>query len=890
MPAKSKPYSLIPKTDDMIVAGNKRAEARCRYYVREEARRLGWDVRHPKAGGRFLEEQEIVDYYPPLKGVLGANRPDFGAIGGDDQLRIIIECKNEVKDIEKATAEACEYAEDINNTIPFDVRIAVGVAGSPDRFVQTRGLFLRQNEWVSLESHGWPLTQLPTLAELDTAITKADGTTDVQLPDEREFADATIAINNILRLSRIEESVRPRVLGAIILALYQGEFSLDHRTVIDHMNANVSAAVATFNDLQPDHRDHLRRMLTLSAESFPLRDRIELIIHQLERLNVRSIVRSGVDFLGKFYEAFLRYGSDATKMGIVFTPRHITQFCANLIDVRVGMSAYDPAAGTGGFLVAAYDKMMKEATTPTAQSIVKKSIYGCDTNPTVWALAVLNMFFRGDGKSNILFKSCFDDQDSVRGRFDRVLLNPPFSQEGEPETDFIDHGLLSLKPGSLMAVVVKINVLVDDKLSGWRKRLVGDHHVLGVISLPVDLFYPTSVPTAIILVRAHTPSLGRGVFLARIENDGYEISKKRRVPRAGSQIGDMLKLFRQFLERGDVDTIPNVACMVSRKAISGGEEICAERWLPSGVFGLEQFEQRRAELTRQMSLAVTNYPDVVDELIDNYEDLLADAPAAERPSARTVLSYWFSVTMGKSTGSSNYPEGTIPYVSSGDSYNGIVTFVQPPAVQVYDTPCISVTAFGQAYIQPWRFCARGNGGSAVRILRPQHSMTLAELIWFAGQINSQRWRFLYGRMAIRSRLNRLEVDPPPDTLPDITGLANRLHSFRAGLAVLSKTTSERDDNIVVARFNQLVNEWKAGRGPTSSVTRMAMHPAYQRIIGLGKDAIPLLLAEMEHRPSHWAWALRAITGVDPVPDASRGKLFETAKAWLQWGKEQGYQW
>lgn len=92
------------------------------------------------------------------------------------------------------------------------------------------------------------------------------------------------------------------------------------------------------------------------------------------------------------------------------------------------------------------------------------------------------------------------------------------------------------------------------------------------------------------------------------------------------------------------------------------------------------------------------------------------------------------------------------------------------------------------------------------------------------------------------------------------------------------------------RFRQLVSEWKAGRGPQSSVAKMAMHPAYQQIIGLGRDAIPLLLAEMEREPSHWAWALRAITGEDPVPEASRGKLFETAQAWVQWGHEKGYRW
>ncbi len=67
-----------------------------------------------------------------------------------------------------------------------------------------------------------------------------------------------------------------------------------------------------------------------------------------------------------------------------------------------------------------------------------------------------------------------------------------------------------------------------------------------------------------------------------------------------------------------------------------------------------------------------------------------------------------------------------------------------------------------------------------------------------------------------------------------------------------------------------------------------MHPAYQRIIGMGETAIPLILEEMRCCPSQWTWALRAITGADPVPKESRGKLKEMTAAWVEWGIEKGY--
>jgi hypothetical protein len=89
------------------------------------------------------------------------------------------------------------------------------------------------------------------------------------------------------------------------------------------------------------------------------------------------------------------------------------------------------------------------------------------------------------------------------------------------------------------------------------------------------------------------------------------------------------------------------------------------------------------------------------------------------------------------------------------------------------------------------------------------------------------------------------------------------------------------------RFARLVTEWKHGRGQSSKLKDLAMHPAYQQIIGMGEPAVPLLIEEMKQRPDQWDWALRAITGVDPVPRESWGKLTEIAAAWIAWEKERG---
>lgn len=94
-----------------------------------------------------------------------------------------------------------------------------------------------------------------------------------------------------------------------------------------------------------------------------------------------------------------------------------------------------------------------------------------------------------------------------------------------------------------------------------------------------------------------------------------------------------------------------------------------------------------------------------------------------------------------------------------------------------------------------------------------------------------------------------------------------------------------------ARFEALARKWKEERNPyTSSVAELIDHPAYREIVGMGQVAVPLMLREFqtEAEPDFWFNALRTITGVNPVPKASRGKLDEMARAWVEWGIREGY--
>lgn len=90
------------------------------------------------------------------------------------------------------------------------------------------------------------------------------------------------------------------------------------------------------------------------------------------------------------------------------------------------------------------------------------------------------------------------------------------------------------------------------------------------------------------------------------------------------------------------------------------------------------------------------------------------------------------------------------------------------------------------------------------------------------------------------------------------------------------------------RFAHLARQWRRQTRFLSSTSDLATHPAYQAIIGMGQEVLPLILANLREHPAHWFWALRAISNEDPVPPRDRGVVKRMTDAWLRWGAAKGY--
>ena len=122
-------------------------------------------------------------------------------------------------------------------------------------------------------------------------------------------------------------------------------------------------------------------------------------------------------------------------------------------------------------------------------------------------------------------------------------------------------------------------------------------------------------------------------------------------------------------------------------------------------------------------------------------------------------------------------------------------------------------------------------------------------------------------------------------------LRNRMYDTAASNAYMSYATrlEAREDrrSEIKKRFDRYADDWKIQTAHLSLLSRRVLHPSYKRIIGLGKEALPLILRQLSSRPDHWFWALQSISGEDPVKPEDVGNFDAMRDAWITWGRDRG---
>jgi methylase of polypeptide subunit release factors len=248
------------------------------------------------------------------------------------------------------------------------------------------------------------------------------------------------------------------------------------------------------------------------------------------------------DVVGHFYGEFLKYtGGDKKALGIVLTPRHVTELFCDLANITKKDTVLDICAGTGAFLISAMQAMLKTANTDAERSDIKKNkLIGIENSPKMFALAASNMILRGDGKANLHQSSCFEsalktsivspDKKSDIKQPNIGLLNPPYAQSKSDaelhELFFVKEMLDMLSEGGTGIAIIPVSCVISPNKA--KHEILAKHTLKAVMSMPSDLFYPVGTVTCIVIFEANRPHAvtNKKTWFGYWRDDGFTKTKQ----------------------------------------------------------------------------------------------------------------------------------------------------------------------------------------------------------------------------------------------------------------------------------------------------------------------------------------------------------------------------
>ena len=225
------------------------------------------------------------------------------------------------------------------------------------------------------------------------------------------------------------------------------------------------------------------------------------------------------DFKGAIYEAILEKNGQDKKSGAgqYFTPRALIKAMVEVTDPKITETVADPACGTGGFLLAAFEHMKPQSREISKQNFLKNSaLFGADNTALVVTLASMNLYLHdiGTEKSPII---CQDSLlDTSERMFDVILANPPFGtrpqgsvavdsarpefiKTSDNQVNFLQHIMSIVKTGGRVAVVLPDNVLTDGNATAKvREKLLEEFNLHTILRLPTGIFYANGVKTNVL--------------------------------------------------------------------------------------------------------------------------------------------------------------------------------------------------------------------------------------------------------------------------------------------------------------------------------------------------------------------------------------------------------
>lgn len=755
-------------------------------FIKENLKVQGWDVRNPErvpAGQVYTQNECLAN--PEIKRLLGLKRPE-NIVKVTEQVLWVIEAKRAHTELEQALADAMEKAKILNQSKAFQVKFISGVAGNQldGFFVRTR--FFDGKDFVPVSMNGVEVTALPSPTNVQLILSADNPNIEDPIIDEKLFLSRAERINEILHLGAVNPHQRAGVMAALLLSMLSATGpNIEERSplvLIRDINARIESVLKSQG--KPEFIEYIRIVPSATPDNHAkFRKALVDTIQELNNLNIRSAMNSGADWLGAFYEVFLKYANWAQDLGIVLTPRHVTRWTADVVGVQINDIVYDPCCGTGGFLVAAFDYVKRRITATQLAQFKQNCLFGIEQDAAIAALAVVNMIFRGDGKNNIVEGNCFSKflqpvvnngvptaryatKPSDSPPVTRVMMNPPFTlkRSDEKQFKFVDQALRQVQHGGLLFSILQYSAMVRPGVYlTWRKHsLLADNTLLAVVTFPIDLFYPIGVTTVGVFVKRGTPHpKSQKVLWVRALSDGLLKSKGKRLPnpKAANDLTTTKDLLKAFIHNPD-HPVPNVHQFHKTAPIDFSDQSLE---LVPEVY-LDQAQPTKAEITEAMENAVR---DMFAYLVKINQAVLKPELLKVRPRQMPIspsqwraftISSLFDLKRGNFHSIAALDPGSYPTISRISTDNGFVGFYDRPAkAKIWPSGTMTVsTVTGDAFVQPVPFLATDN--VVLCTPKPQHkNVKLTTLFFVALMLNFVKWRYSYGRQCYKTKFAKTEI-------------------------------------------------------------------------------------------------------------------------------------
>lgn len=737
------------------------AEVRTEHLLTELLTAQGWDCRRPPSG-ELLRQHEYKDHAhlqdvfrgrSKLQGV-GDGLPEAVLIDRQTLQPIaVIEAKASIRDISRAVTEARGYGDAL---IDAGYKpLAIAIAGTSEDDFAVRVSKWSGKEWVFATYEGKPIGWVPNKVDADrlrAPSNMAELRPSVPHPDV--LAARADEINRLLRESNVNDRSRPAVVGACMLALWKskGNIRKEPEHILADINQSCEAAFLKAN------KPLLAKSLHVDEANDKLAVKARRIIAILERLNV-AVLTAEHDYLGQLYETFFQYAGGNT-IGQYFTPRHIAAFCADLLSVSKNDICLDPACGTGGFLIAAMNRIAREHHLSRDQMVklVQKRLIGFDAEPVTAALCVANMILRGDGSSSVHRGDCFTAEEYPLGKASVVLMNPPFPHKktDAPPELFVERALDGLAQGGRLAVVIPLSLLVKKDKMAWRQAIIDNNTVEAAIKLPDELFQPYAQPYTVVLylTKGIPHPKGKSVFFARIENDGYRLKKGVRIPCEGSELPKALHAFQNRVTE---------AGFCGWAQLDSDISFAPGAYIPARKLSDSEVDEGVLAIIRSRSSFVAYHAPQIATLNREGAVPVRSIRKPKRSSLALVgtLGQYFDIVYGQKSlhNKEALLPGTSLVISSSGMDNGCYGFfdfsgiLEPPFVTVPSTGSIGIAHVQELPCGVTDDCL---------LLVPKEGVPHALLYVAAAVVRNEAWRFSYGRKATP---DRIAYFPLPSSAP-----------------------------------------------------------------------------------------------------------------------------